>query len=134
MLRSGASLRHTQQFLTYSPPSRIALLARNDLLRQPSALPLSPSSPFSTNNTRHNKQANSSPKKPNNNDHPSTKSNPEIPSFSFEGLGISQNMKRVIIGIICIFGTMETYTYYRWISNWYYGEGADKEAEGAVER
>lgn len=79
----------------------------------------SPSSPFSTHALRRNKQSGPGDRPP---------TNPEMPPFSLDGLGISKNMKMVLIGLICIFGTMETYTYYRWIKNWYYGESKESGA------
>lgn len=48
--------------------------------------------------------------------------NPELPAFSLDGLGISKNMKLVIIGILCVFGTMETWMYCKWIWRWWKGE------------
>lgn len=63
-------------------------------------------SPFSTHISHRSKQ----------------NTNPEMPAFSLQGLGISKNMKVALVGLICVFGTMETYTYYRWFKSWYYGE------------
>ena len=47
--------------------------------------------------------------------------NPELPSLSFEGLGISRNMKFLLFGILGVFGTMETWVYCKWIYRWWYG-------------
>lgn len=54
--------------------------------------------------------------------------NPELPAFSLEGLGISRNMKLVIIGILCAFGTMETWMYCKWIWRWWKGEANGDQA------
>lgn len=45
-----------------------------------------------------------------------------MPAFSLQGLGISKNMKMALIVLVSIMGTMETWTYYTWWRNWYYGE------------
>ena len=85
----------------------------------------SPLRPFSTNPPRlqqgHPKDAKQSPK--------GHDGQPEIPQFSLDGLGISPNMKKFIIGVVCVFGTMETYTYYIWIKNrWFPDEKKGEEA------
>ncbi|KAL6852295.1 hypothetical protein ACO1O0_006836 [Amphichorda felina] len=63
-------------------------------------------SPFSTHIPHRNKQ----------------NTDPEMPAFTLQGLGISRNMKVALVTLVCVFGTMETYTYYRWFKGWYYGE------------
>ena len=101
----------TTSYLT-SAPTRRQLLSHKSLLR-----------PFSTSPPKlqqgHPKDANQSTKGPN--------GDPEIPQFSLDGLGISPNMKKVIIGIVCIFGTMETYTYYIWIKNRWFPDERKRE-------
>ncbi|KAK2616291.1 hypothetical protein QQS21_000725 [Conoideocrella luteorostrata] len=52
--------------------------------------------------------------------------NPELPVFSFEELGISKSMKFVLIGIISIFATMETWMYCTWIWRRWKGEAMDE--------
>lgn len=54
--------------------------------------------------------------------------NPSLPAFSLDGLGISKNMKIALIGILCIFGTMETWVYCKWIWRWW------KDDESGLER
>lgn len=49
--------------------------------------------------------------------------NPELPKFSFEGLGISKNMKLFLIGILGVLGTIETWFWCKAIWRWYNGEG-----------
>ncbi|KAL4953931.1 hypothetical protein BDW69DRAFT_147136 [Aspergillus filifer] len=45
--------------------------------------------------------------------------NPEVPRFSFEGLGISKNVKIVLYTLISIWGTFETYFYYQALMRWW---------------
>lgn len=51
----------------------------------------------------------------------SSKSPEELPSFSFEGLGMSRNTKIAVIVILSIFGTIESIFWIKWISNWFSG-------------
>lgn len=53
--------------------------------------------------------------------------NPSYPAFSFEALGVSKNMKIVLIVILSIFGTMETWFYCQAIWRWWKG-GSEAEA------
>ncbi|QSS59849.1 hypothetical protein I7I51_04645 [Histoplasma capsulatum] len=46
-------------------------------------------------------------------------SNPEIPTFSFEGLGLSRNMKMVVLGLVGVFGTVETWFWCKAIWRWW---------------
>ncbi|KAL4964276.1 uncharacterized protein BDV14DRAFT_175148 [Aspergillus stella-maris] len=39
--------------------------------------------------------------------------NPEVPRFSFEGLGISKNVKIVLYTLLSTWGAFETYFYYQ---------------------
>ncbi|KAJ6781413.1 hypothetical protein PWT90_02250 [Aphanocladium album] len=48
--------------------------------------------------------------------------NPELPTFSLDGLGVSKNMKIFLIVVLSIFGTMETWFYCKAIYRWWYGE------------
>ncbi|OTA61083.1 hypothetical protein K449DRAFT_68576 [Hypoxylon sp. EC38] len=50
-----------------------------------------------------------------------TKSPEELPSFSFEGLGLSRNSKIAVIVISSIFGTIESIFWIKWIWNWFSG-------------
>ena len=53
----------------------------------------------------------------------------QAPSFSFEGLGISRNMKIVLLVILGGFGSIETYFWCRAIWTWWVGgeEGGTRE-------
>ena len=42
-----------------------------------------------------------------------------MPSFSLKDLGLSKNMRLVVIGIISVFGTMETWLYCKAIWRWW---------------
>ncbi|KAL7807903.1 hypothetical protein V8C44DRAFT_336681 [Trichoderma aethiopicum] len=59
-------------------------------------------------------------KQPNNN---------ELPSFSFEGLGMSRNTKVFVIAVLSIFGTIETWVWCKGIYRWW--NGAPKEENSA---
>lgn len=48
--------------------------------------------------------------------------NPDLGKFSFEGLGLSKNMRIFLIVVLSIFGTMETWFYCKAIYRWWYGE------------
>ncbi|KAI1410919.1 hypothetical protein F5Y13DRAFT_166559 [Hypoxylon sp. FL1857] len=56
----------------------------------------------------------------------SPKSPEELPSFSFEGLGMSRNTRIAVIVILSIFGTIETIFWIRWIRNWFSGTKDDE--------
>ncbi|KAL6812858.1 hypothetical protein GGI42DRAFT_313113 [Trichoderma sp. SZMC 28013] len=60
---------------------------------------------FSGYNRLHNKQQN----------------NEELPSFSFEGLGMSRNVKVFVIVVLSIFGTIETWVWCKGIYRWWNG-------------
>lgn len=53
--------------------------------------------------------------------------NPELPKFSLEGLGLSKNMRIVVLVIISIFGTLETWVYCKAIWRWWKGGEAKSE-------
>jgi hypothetical protein len=48
--------------------------------------------------------------------------NPQLPGFSLAGLGISKNMRLLLIAILSVFGTIETWMYCKWIWSWWKGE------------
>ncbi|UNI16440.1 hypothetical protein JDV02_002872 [Purpureocillium takamizusanense] len=54
--------------------------------------------------------------------------NPELPSFSLNGLGASKGVKTAIIIILGIFGTMETWMWCKWAWNWWKGSDSQKQA------
>ncbi|KAH6887414.1 hypothetical protein B0T10DRAFT_489769 [Thelonectria olida] len=60
------------------------------------------------------------PQQPNN-------ANPSYPAFSFEALGIGKNMKIVLIIILSIFGTLETWFYCQAVWRWWKGTAEAKE-------
>ncbi|KAL7929323.1 hypothetical protein V8C35DRAFT_315721 [Trichoderma chlorosporum] len=45
--------------------------------------------------------------------------NEELPSFSFEGLGMSKNAKIFVIVVLSIFGTIETWVWCKGIYRWW---------------
>ncbi|KAL7910577.1 hypothetical protein GGI35DRAFT_449119 [Trichoderma velutinum] len=47
--------------------------------------------------------------------------NEELPSFSFEGLGMSRNVKIFVIVFLSIFGTIETWVWCKGIYRWWNG-------------
>lgn len=51
----------------------------------------------------------------------------QTPSVSFEGLGISRNMKVILLVILGVFGSVETYFWCRAIWTWWRG-GEDGDA------
>ncbi|KAL3447693.1 hypothetical protein BJX65DRAFT_90249 [Aspergillus insuetus] len=52
--------------------------------------------------------------------------NPEFPKITLEGLGISKNVRIVLIVLLSIWGTFETYFYYQAVMRWW---RARKQAE-----
>ncbi|PGG98820.1 hypothetical protein AJ80_09457 [Polytolypa hystricis UAMH7299] len=56
---------------------------------------------------------------------------PEYPTFSLDSLGLSRNMKIFLIGILCVFGTMETWFWCKAIWRWW--KGGEKEEDEVVE-
>ncbi|EER41975.1 conserved hypothetical protein [Histoplasma capsulatum H143] len=55
--------------------------------------------------------------------------NPEIPTFSFEGLGLSRNMKMVVLGLVGVFGTVETWFWCKAIWRWWTGPEDARDGE-----
>ncbi|KAH7042263.1 hypothetical protein B0J12DRAFT_579520 [Macrophomina phaseolina] len=55
--------------------------------------------------------------------------NPDYPPFSFEALGVSKNMKMGIIGLLSVFGTIETWFWCKAIWRWWNGESKAEAAE-----
>ncbi|KAH7042805.1 hypothetical protein B0J12DRAFT_702190 [Macrophomina phaseolina] len=55
--------------------------------------------------------------------------NPDYPPFSFEALGVSKNMKMLIIGLLSVFGTIETWFWCKAIWRWWKGESKAEAAE-----
>ncbi|PTB77111.1 hypothetical protein M440DRAFT_1401453 [Trichoderma longibrachiatum ATCC 18648] len=53
----------------------------------------------------------------------------ELPSFSFEGLGMNRNTKVFVIAVLSIFGTIETWVWCKGIYRWW--NGAPKEENSA---
>ncbi|KAL7941459.1 hypothetical protein V8C42DRAFT_334629 [Trichoderma barbatum] len=45
----------------------------------------------------------------------------KLPSFSFEGLGMSRNVKIFVIAVLSIFGTIETWVWCKGIYRWWNG-------------
>ncbi|CAI6064835.1 unnamed protein product [Clonostachys chloroleuca] len=50
----------------------------------------------------------------------------EMPSFNLNSLGLSKNMKILVLGIISIFGTIETWFWCKAIWRWW--KGSETEA------
>ncbi|KAI5862786.1 hypothetical protein GGS23DRAFT_569422 [Durotheca rogersii] len=56
--------------------------------------------------------------------------NPSVGEFSFEGLGMTRNVKVFIIVALIAFGSMETYFWVQWIWRWWTGgKGDEPESE-----
>ncbi|CAG9989525.1 unnamed protein product [Clonostachys byssicola] len=49
----------------------------------------------------------------------------EMPSFNLNSLGLSKNMKILVLGIISIFGTVETWFWCKAIWRWWKGAGTE---------
>ncbi|EHK20769.1 uncharacterized protein TRIVIDRAFT_213331 [Trichoderma virens Gv29-8] len=47
--------------------------------------------------------------------------NEDLPSFSFEGLGMTRNVKLFVIAVLSIFGTIETWVWCKGIYRWWNG-------------
>ncbi|CAJ2508009.1 Uu.00g091950.m01.CDS01 [Anthostomella pinea] len=65
-------------------------------------------------------QHGSDPSKPQSPDDP-------LPSFSFDGLGMSRNVKIVVIVVLSIFGTMETVFWAKAIWRWWNKEEEEED-------
>ncbi|KAH7254590.1 hypothetical protein B0J15DRAFT_494673 [Fusarium solani] len=52
---------------------------------------------------------------------PQDSGNPSYPAFSLDALGLSKNMKVVVLVLISIFGTIETWFYCQAIWRWWKG-------------
>ncbi|KAK0636026.1 hypothetical protein B0T17DRAFT_503515 [Bombardia bombarda] len=58
--------------------------------------------------------------------------NPELPTISLEGLGLSKNMRYFIISLATILGTIESWFWCKVIWRWWRGEVADDEHTSAA--
>ncbi|KAB8070567.1 hypothetical protein BDV29DRAFT_180712 [Aspergillus leporis] len=74
-----------------------------------------PRKPFSTHHSLANRRS-----PPNDSNEP-----PQLPTLSFEGLGISKGTKAFLIVILCCFGTMETWFWCKTIWRWWKGDAED---------
>ena len=86
-------------------------------------LPLTSSSHANLSNyapTRNKKSTQSSKPQSQHTQH-SNPGNPELPKFSLEGLGLSKNMRIVVLVLISIFGTLETWVYCKAVWRWWKG-------------
>ncbi|KAB8209380.1 hypothetical protein BDV34DRAFT_188975 [Aspergillus parasiticus] len=97
---------------------------RNGILiqRLPRPFTYRETKPFKSFSTRFplaNKQTSSSK--------PDSKEQPQYPAFSFEALGMSKGTKAFVIGILCCFGTMETWFWCKTIWCWWKGNTEEVE-------
>ncbi|KAL2785801.1 hypothetical protein BJX66DRAFT_314098, partial [Aspergillus keveii] len=81
----------------------------------PSAISRSWHPAFSTGAVSLQKPASS----PNADRKPTEPVNPEFPKITLEGLGISKNVRIVLIVLLSIWGTFETYFYYQAVMRWW---------------
>ena len=98
-----------------------AWAARAALHAGPPPRLMRPLARFSTGRPRLTKPPSSKPANP----------NPEYPPFSFEALGISRNMKLVIIGLLSVFGTLESWFWCKAIWRWWKGGDAAAQPESS---
>ncbi|GME33331.1 uncharacterized protein JN550_012151 [Neofusicoccum parvum] len=78
--------------------------------------------PFSFTFSTHRALLEKSPSSPNKRrDDKASSGTPEYPSFSFEALGISKNMRIGVIVVLSIFGTIETWFWCQWAWRWWKG-------------
>ncbi|KAI9151535.1 ABC-transporter-regulating transcription factor [Paramyrothecium foliicola] len=79
----------------------------------------------------------SAPKSPNSGDHhktnPQQNQNPEMPTVSLSELGLSKNMRLVLIVILSVFGTIETWFYCQALWRWWQGKKAEKAVNDEME-
>ncbi|PTB41861.1 hypothetical protein M441DRAFT_57948 [Trichoderma asperellum CBS 433.97] len=50
----------------------------------------------------------------------------ELPKFSFEGLGMSKNVRIFVIAVLSIFGTIETWVWCKGIYRWWNGPSEEE--------
>ncbi|KAB8252828.1 hypothetical protein BDV35DRAFT_166412 [Aspergillus flavus] len=74
---------------------------------------------FSTSFPLANKQTSSSK--------PDSQEPPQYPAFNFDALGMSKGTKAFVIGILCCFGTMETWFWCKAIWRWWKGNTEEVE-------
>lgn len=55
----------------------------------------------------------------------------EPPAFNLESLGLSRNMKLLVLGIVSVFGTIETWFWCKAIWRWWKGAEADSSSPSA---
>ncbi|KAJ2898980.1 hypothetical protein MKZ38_003549 [Zalerion maritima] len=49
--------------------------------------------------------------------------NPELPKFNLQSLGLSRNMRLVVLGLVSVFGTIETWFWFEAFVRWRKGGG-----------
>ncbi|OJD16805.1 hypothetical protein AJ78_03048 [Emergomyces pasteurianus Ep9510] len=55
--------------------------------------------------------------------------NPEFPTLSFAGLGLSRNMKILVLGLVGVLGTIETWFWCKAIWRWWKGAPEDEDEQ-----
>ena len=88
------------------------------------------SAALSTHPTRSDKQRSNKATTPKAERTNKASADPQMPSFSFESLGIGPRMRIVVIALICVFGTIETGFYCVAIWRWWKGDEASETVEG----
>lgn len=58
-------------------------------------------------------------------------SNPQLPSFSLSSLGLSKNMRILVITLFLIFGSVETWVWCQAIWHWWKGSSDEGRGSGA---
>ncbi|KAL5342730.1 hypothetical protein BJX70DRAFT_394569 [Aspergillus crustosus] len=115
--------RRTTTWCLTSTPIRILGLAIRNPAFSTTAYRSSLNKPTSTSTST----TTSTSSKPDPTPSQSQTSNPELPKFSLESLGISRNVRIVLYTLLAIYGSFETYFYYQWIMRWWRGKNGLEE-------
>ncbi|RSL50318.1 hypothetical protein CEP54_011995 [Fusarium duplospermum] len=108
-------------------PLRNQLLRTNNMRAGFSRLSASPRLLSTTRNMRTTEKQ-QKPRKQSQAHQPQNPGNPEYPAFSLESLGLSKNMRIVILVLVSIFGTIETWFYCQAIWRWWKGRQESQDA------
>lgn len=112
---------------------RNRLLHTNNMRGVFSRLPASPRLLSATRNIQATEKGQDPHKQPQAHQ-PQKPGNPEYPAFSLDSLGLSKNMKIVVLVLISIFGTIETWFYCQAIWRWWKNRQESQEAWGELQQ
>ncbi|KAM6509681.1 hypothetical protein FALCPG4_017328 [Fusarium falciforme] len=126
LISGGLELHYSTMSLPLAP-LRNRLPRINNMQVGFSRLSISPRQISTTRNMRALQKEQRASKQPQPH-HPQDSGNASYPAFSLDALGLSKNMKVIVLVLISIFGTIETWFYCQAIWRWWKGRQESQQA------